>query len=378
MINMTGGGIGGGYKKYLLNMLPLLSKHPLVDAILCAAPASLLIESWFPSLPKVKFIKCSPFRFLRHTPNRSFGRALKAFGPDVIFMPLERHMSYDNVPSVIMIQNMEPLASPVKHTILREKARCWAQYMEAKFAVKRSSKIVAISSFVRDFLENNWGVPSDKIAQIPFGAANVLHSKAPEKPSIVPESIRERFIFTVGACELYRGHEDIIKAMKRYKDTNKNSLKLVIAGNVRYEMREHQNKLHKMAISYGLGEDIYWTGYLNDAEMAWSYKNCAVCVIPSRIESFSLTAVEAMAYGCICISANNACLQEIFGESALYYTPGDEEHLFDALCKVLAYDNGSRAELSCRAKERAQLFSWDETADKTVDVLRNVITRSRG
>ena len=62
IINITGGGISGGYQKYLINILPRITVHHEVEAILCASPASLNVESWFGSLSDVEFIDCKAFQ----------------------------------------------------------------------------------------------------------------------------------------------------------------------------------------------------------------------------------------------------------------------------------------------------------------------------
>ena len=66
IINLTGGGISGGHKKYIVNMLPRFSADSAIESILCISPHTLDAESWFPlKLPKVIFEKCRPFSFLR-------------------------------------------------------------------------------------------------------------------------------------------------------------------------------------------------------------------------------------------------------------------------------------------------------------------------
>ena len=62
IINLTGGGISGGYKKYLRNILPRMVKNSEIENILCATPSSIDIQSWFSFLPKVNFITCQPFK----------------------------------------------------------------------------------------------------------------------------------------------------------------------------------------------------------------------------------------------------------------------------------------------------------------------------
>ena len=69
IINITGGGMSGGYKKYLQNVLPKLAVHSDVEAILCASPKSINVQDWFRFLPKVIFITCKSFKWKFYRPD---------------------------------------------------------------------------------------------------------------------------------------------------------------------------------------------------------------------------------------------------------------------------------------------------------------------
>ena len=120
LLNLTGGGIGSGYRKYLLNMVPRLASHPAVDSVLCASPYGLNVHDWFENLSNVDFIGCRPFRFMHHRPDSELYGNLKKYRPDVIFIPLERYLKFENIPVVTMVRNMEPLLSPEMPNQLRE------------------------------------------------------------------------------------------------------------------------------------------------------------------------------------------------------------------------------------------------------------------
>lgn len=51
-------------------------------------------------------------------------------------------------------------------------------------------------------------------------------------------------------------------------------------------------------------------------------KNCKILVMMNKIESFDMIVRKAIAYGYICIFANNLCLLEIFISADIYYSPG--------------------------------------------------------
>jgi hypothetical protein len=66
-INLTGGGMNGGYGKYLLNVIPRMADNPAVKALLCAFPESVNVQDWFEPFRNVKFVSCKPFRLFHHS-----------------------------------------------------------------------------------------------------------------------------------------------------------------------------------------------------------------------------------------------------------------------------------------------------------------------
>ena len=95
----------------------------------------------------------------------------------------------------------------------------------------------------------------------------------------------------------------------------------------------------------------------------------------SRVESFGMIGGEAMSQGCICISADNPCLPELFGDAAIFYPSKDAKGLAEAIQAVLAWDDNQRKQASERAKNRAKEFSWDVCARKTVAELTKAVKR---
>ena len=85
IINLTAGGMSGGYQKYLENVLPRMAINDNIEEILCAFPSTVDIQSWFSFLPRIKFVNCKPYNFLCFTPDYKLKKALEEFSPDIIF-----------------------------------------------------------------------------------------------------------------------------------------------------------------------------------------------------------------------------------------------------------------------------------------------------
>jgi D-inositol-3-phosphate glycosyltransferase len=95
----------------------------------------------------------------------------------------------------------------------------------------------------------------------------------------------------------------------------------------------------------------------------------SVVAVPSYNESFGLVAAEAQATGTPVVAADVGGLSTVVadGVSGLLldtHEPADWAH---ALGRVLL-DDGLRARLAAGARTRAGRFSWEDTAERTLDV----------
>lgn len=369
ILNITAGGISGGYRKYLSAVIPRLSASADVEKILCVAPFPLAAEGDFSCLTKVEFFVCEPFRFLRHRLADSLEEKLDDFRPDVIFVPLERYVKYRNVPVVNMLQNMEPLSKIRVKREFFDKVRCIAQAYEASRAVKNADMIITPTDYVKTFLMENLDVRENKIVAVHYGSDTLPENPQPPgnlgKNGIFPG----HYILTVGSMEVYRGIEDLIRVMIPLRKDFP-GLKLLIAGGTRSGTERYFCELQAFAEKCGLVDDIIWLGHLSDQELSWCYLNCSAFVMTSREESFGLVALEALAHGCRCISTTSACMPEIFQDSALYYNPGDIDGLEKLIGKILKANVAEKAKLAANAVQRASMFSWNETVRKTIDVFK--------
>ncbi len=365
ILNLTGSGISGGYKKYLQNMLPLFAEDPRVDGVLCASPQAFKIEDWIAPHPKLHLVSCQPFRFLHHKPDRELEKELAVFDPSVIFVPISRYIRFRNVPVVTMIQNMAPLVAGA-WSGWKECAGLAAQWLETRLAVSKSVKVIAMSDFVRQFLCKKWGMPKEKIQLIYFG--NSTPAENPRRPSALPAEGWDDFLFTAGSVEQYRGLEDIILCAAHARSAGR-PMKIVIGGSARKAMLPYQARLKALADKMGVSDDLCWVGQLTLEEMTWSYNNCSVFIMTSRVESFAVVVLEALTHGCQCVSTDNPPLPEAFGGSALHYQPGDHKALARKIFEVL--DRTPAEQQATREKVRARNadFSWSATAAQTIETL---------
>ena len=94
MVHLTSGGFSGGYRKYAEMMTPMLRQHPDVGSVEVFVPQGAGADG-------------ESFR-----DPRDLRRQLAALMPDIIFIPTARWIDCGDIPTVVMVRNMEPLEFP--------------------------------------------------------------------------------------------------------------------------------------------------------------------------------------------------------------------------------------------------------------------------
>jgi glycosyltransferase involved in cell wall biosynthesis len=108
-----------------------------------------------------------------------------------------------------------------------------------------------------------------------------------------------------------------------------------------------------------------------DHELPDVYASARCFVFPTRYEGFGLPTVEAFAAGCPVVLADQPCSVEVGGEAALFFPAGDDDALAAHVERLLA-DEQERARCIEAGRQRAQTFTWLETARRTAAVYREL------
>lgn len=368
IVNLTGGGLSGGYLKYLRKLLPLLLADPRVEGLDVFVPPGVLGEARLDSIPLRTWPRSDPlwgFRRLK--------RHLQALNPDVVFVPTARWLDCGRIPVVTMVRNMEPLEVPFAGNTIAAGLKNAARALEARRACGRAARVIAVSNHVRHFLTKRWRVSPVKVGVVYHGVERAAECGPPTMPSVLRGRAPAPFIFAAGSIRPARGLEDVIEALGRLGDVRPRP-SLVIAGDVPAEARSYRQRLARRASELGVAERIVWTGLLTAREMWWCFDACSAFVMTSRVEACPNIALEAMSRGCLCVSVDHAPMPEFFGGAAVYYRAGAVEDLARRLSPVTSGEGRPSADLRPVAVSRAAEFTWEATADRTITELRTVVS----
>jgi len=118
----------------------------------------------------------------------------------------------------------------------------------------------------------------------------------------------------------------------------------------------------------GQSKEISYLGFVSAKQLKQLYQKAFCKVYSSWYEGFGLPVLEAMENACPVISSDVSSLPEVGGDAVLYFAPNKPEQLSDQLLK-LSNDPQLREQLKERGINQAASFSWQKTAEKTIQII---------
>jgi len=131
-----------------------------------------------------------------------------------------------------------------------------------------------------------------------------------------------------------------------------------------------------LAQSLGIAERLRFLPAVSGAELVSLLQAARALLQPSIVEGFGIPVLEAMACGCPVVASDTPALREVTGGAGLHARVGDDAALADALTQLRAL--GDAAELRAQGIARAREFSWQRTAEQTLDIYQEARAAFRG
>ncbi|MGH2583062.1 MAG: glycosyltransferase [Anaerolineales bacterium] len=184
----------------------------------------------------------------------------------------------------------------------------------------------------------------------------------------------EGILLYVGRIEALKGIDTLIRALY-LMNTKKPShpLRVVIVGGESGERLEHftgeLRRLLVLARELGVQERIEFVGSRSQEELPMYYAAADVVAMPSYSESFGLVGLEAMACGRPVVASRVGGLAYLVkdGVTGFHVPEGQPEELVHRLNEL--FGNPELLErMGKAAREEAEKYSWEKTANEIVGV----------
>jgi len=285
---------------------------------------------------------------------------------DLLWSPGYTAPLFVHCPQVVSILDMQYKSHPEDLTPIGR----FTTDLLVRAAARRSSGILTISEFSRREIVRFFPFAKGKIAVTPL-AADPLFSRDSTIDSgservLTKSGTSPPYLLSVANTYPHKNLHTLVEAFGRLE--NKIPHRLVIVGKPRLGEPRFTAALSRIADPgrvtrlQGLGRER-----LRDL-----YRHADAFVFPSLYEGFGLPVLEAMLAGTPVVTTRMGSLPEVGGVHARYVDGRDPGGIAEGIMEIIRWTAVQRTAVVDGARDWANRFSWQRTAEATMNCFRSV------
>lgn len=230
-----------------------------------------------------------------------------------------------------------------------------------KLLAQKADKIIAISKNTKNDVLKFYDIDENKIEVIYLG-----NSLEKNNDFRIPDiTLPDNFLLFVGDRAGYKNFDFFIRSIAPLLK-NDASLYVVCAGGGKFSEKENtlikEQNINNNVLQYAVDDKI----------LSYLYQKARVFIFPSLYEGFGIPVLESFSCGCPIALSKTSSLPEVAGDAALYFNPIDEFSIREIVSKII-YSEEIRKELQLKGFKQLEKFSWEKTANETVNVYGSLI-----
>jgi len=229
----------------------------------------------------------------------------------------------------------------------------------ARAHAQRADRILVPSAYTADAVEQQLGVPRERMAIAPHGAPNWTPRTA------VPQ---DGYVLFIGTLEPRKNLDGLLDAYEELVERRIAVPGLRLAGRATPQAAGSLARIARAPLA-GVVRHV---GYIDAADTRRLYEGARLLVMPSFDEGFGIPVLEAMTIGVPVVAARRGSLPEVLGDAGLLVDPGKPSEMADAIARILA-DSGFAAQCAARGITRSAQFRWNDTAQRVYQAYREAI-----
>lgn len=264
---------------------------------------------------------------------------------------------------VVTIHDMKPYDIP---EALNPQLAKWYRISLASLA-QRALKVIAVSSFTKERILRYLNIPESKIVVVPNGVSREFQPAPDPRADVMPLRLpTNKFVLALSTIHPGKNLNGLLRAWAIASERIDPSIWLVVAGN------KGMRSVYARCDLEHVPERVCFCGAPDDDVLPSLYRNALGFVHVSTYEGFGIPVLEAMACGSPVLASDVTAVPEVAGDAALLVDPTAVQAIAQGIERIVL-DEELRTTLRQRGLKRAKLFSWDETARQTWNVLQSVV-----
>ncbi len=291
---------------------------------------------------------------------------LKKIKADLFLSP-DGYLSLSTkVPSVVVFHDLNFEHYPAD---LPRAERWYYRTFFNKYA-RKARRIATVSEFSRADIVKQYGI-DPALIDVVYNGANEYYTPvdAKTKHDTLARFTKGRpcFLF-VGALHPRKNLVNLFRAFDIFKVTDTSDSMLLIAGARKWWTGEIEKVYEGMKFS----QCVVFTGRLESKEMRDVLGSATALTYVSYFEGFGIPIVEAFRCGTPVVTSNVTSMPEIAGNAALLVDPFNPNEIAAAMSRI-ATDQPLRQQLISTGFERAEVFTWDKSAERLWQTIEKVM-----
>ena len=219
-------------------------------------------------------------------------------------------------------------------------------------ALRLASKVTAPSTYTAQALLDIQRIQTESVVVIPWALDPGFNLIADEGTSLSPEFPSRRILLTVSrlaSSDGYKGVDTVIQAFKFVREKIPEVYYVILGDG------DQRARLERIATEIGVGDHVFFAGFVPDEELQAYYRQCEIFVMPSKGEGFGLVFIEAMSCGKPVIGARHGGTLDVIveGETGFLVEYGDVAGLAQCLLHLLKNES-LRIQLGEAGKKRVE------------------------
>jgi glycosyltransferase involved in cell wall biosynthesis len=362
---MRGSGGTDRYARELIRALLEVEPETRITAFISeSAPPDLFDEPWARSIRFHRFpVPASGSAWHLLSEFAGIPLAARRYGLDVVHgLANVGPPGLDGVASVVTLHDLIWL----RHRGTMTARETLGMKLVAPTSARWTDRVIAISDAAKRDMVLSLGLSPEKIDVVHHGVRLGAHARP-----LPSAELRRRFglsqrplVLCVAQKRVHKNLHGLLRGIALAKE----DFEVALPG----APTPYEDELRSLAAELGLSERVRFPPWVEEEELEGLYSEAVCFVLPSFEEGFGLPVLEAMRRNVPVACSDASSLPEVAGDAALLFDPHDPGQIGSAIDRLIR-DGDLRSRLVARGAERCAVFTWEESARRTLDVYRRAM-----